>query len=113
MYFCQETQIEDRRGRRPKSPISVEDDDTFERDLSMVFKQSEKHMGAGGQLKSREDILNSFGPYLATNFTKFGEWKVINGTSIAYLNIAFTLFLARSEERRVGKECRSRRWTSG
>lgn len=92
--FYEETPMEDRRGGLPKSPISVEDDDTFERDLSMVFKQSEKHMGTGGQLKSREDILNSFGPYLATNFTKFGEWKVINETSISYLNIAFTLFLA-------------------
>lgn len=92
--FFEETPMEDRKGGIPKSPISVEDDDTFERDLSMVFKQSEKHIGTGGMLKSRDDIVKSFGPYLATNFKKFGEWKVINETSISYLNIAFTLFLA-------------------
>lgn len=92
--FFDESPMEGAEGKFPSSPLVVTDDDEFGRGLTEVFKSNKGYTGTGIKSQNRKDMLYSFAPYMATNYTKFGEWKVINETSISYMNIAFTIFLA-------------------
>lgn len=101
--FFEETPMGDEVGF-PKSPLVVSDDDAFDKSLTRVYKENERYLGQGASYQDRKSMLYSFAPYMATNYKKFGEWKVINETSISYINIAFTLFLALEKiNNRIGK----------
>lgn len=76
-----------------KSLLNVKDDDVFDESLFKVFKNNDRYTSSGLQSLSRKELVNSFAPYLATNFTNFGEWKSITERSWTYNNIAYTIFL--------------------
>lgn len=76
-----------------KSPLDVSDDDKFDTTLLKVFKDNDRYTATGVDNLSRKELVNSFSPYLASNFKNFGEWKEISENSFTYLNIAYTLFL--------------------
>lgn len=76
------------------SPLNVNDDNAFLQDLTNVFKTTERYAGTGGRHMPRPELVQSFAPYLATNYQNFGQWKIVNESSITYRNLVFTLFLA-------------------